>query len=66
MSLETRLKKIEQRGAADEAPRCTHRISITRDTAAAVPESRCDCGREHIAVVVRREARAPNEPRVTT
>jgi len=65
MSLETRLRKIEQRGAADEAPRCTHRISITRD-GAAVPESRCACGREHIAVVVRREARAPNEPTVTT
>ncbi len=65
MSLETRLKKLEQCGAADEAPRCTHVISITRD-GAAVPESRCDCGAEHIAVVVRREARAPNEPRVTT
>jgi hypothetical protein len=65
MSLETRLRKIEQRGAVDEAPRCTHVISITRD-GEPVPESRCDCGREHIAVVVRREARAPNEPTVTT
>jgi hypothetical protein len=65
MSLETRLQRLEQRGAADEAPHCTHVISITRD-GAAVPESRCDCGREHIAVVVRREARAPNETRVPT
>ncbi len=65
MSLKSQLKRLEQRGEADEALRCTHVISITRD-GAAVPESRCDCGREHIAVVVRREARAPNEPRVTT
>ncbi len=65
MSLETRLQRLETHADVNDAPRCTHVISITRD-GAAVPESRCDCGREHIAVVVRREARAPNEPRVTT
>jgi hypothetical protein len=65
MRLETRLQRLETHADVNDAPRCTHVISITRD-GAAVPESRCDCGREHIAVVVRREARAPNEPRVTT
>ena len=59
MSLETRLRKIEQLGAADEAPRCTHRISITRD-GEPVPPSRCDCDGEHINVVV---CRRPMESR---
>ncbi len=65
MSLETRLSKLEPRAVAGNPPRCTHVISITRG-GEPVPESRCDCGAEHIAVVVRREARTPNEPRVTT
>jgi hypothetical protein len=59
MSLETRLQRLETHAGVNDAPRCTHVISITNE-GEPVPPSRCDCAGEHINVVV---CRRPMESR---